>query len=187
MSDNRNAAEWGGYLAALMPPGADLFDFAEGGVFWHAFQSLGAELERFDELAGQLLEELLPTTTTDLIEDWERMLALPRVCQTQPEGLGLRRALVVALLTRSPDLSPQMLIDALAVIGCTATILEGTGAGNLFKYTVTIDPDWGFVQEFEVGLSQAGDPLGTIEGADVDCLLDEIEPAYAERTLIFTP
>jgi uncharacterized protein YmfQ (DUF2313 family) len=192
MRQARTAQEWAGYYASMMPPGEAL-DLSEGGLFWHTFQALGFELARFDSLVDELIAEADPSTTTELIGDWERMLALPRVCQTPPVGLALRRSLVLALLTRSPDLSPQMLIDALAVIGADVTIKEyfpesvpgDLPLSNRWKYDVTIAPDWGVIQEFEIGLSQTGDPLGTVEAGDLDCFLDELEPAYAERTLIF--
>lgn len=187
----RNADEWRGFLIAHMPPSEDGLDLAEGSLLFRVLEALSKELARFDALCDILLDELDHTKTVQLIADWERMLALPRACQVAPETLDLRRRQIVAVtLNRNRDLSPQTLIDIAAVFGFTITIKEyfpftvpGDAGFSPFRYDVTTTGSLTVVP-FRTGISGAGDPLGKVEQLDLACLLDEIEPAYAERVLI---
>jgi uncharacterized protein YmfQ (DUF2313 family) len=168
-----------------MPQGA--LDLAEGSLFFRLFQGLAIELARFDALCDTYLMELDHTTTVDLISDFERFLDLPRSCQTPiPESLSLRRAIVAAVLERPRDISPATMIEIAAIYGFTITIGEHfapDAASTFFKYDVTVAEEQEVVA-FTTGTSQAGDALGSIEQLGLTCLLNEIEPAYAELVIL---
>ena len=186
----RSAAEWRDFLLAHMPPSEDGLDLREGGLFYRHFEALAIELSRFDALTDQFIVELDPSQTTALLPEWERMLALPRDCATTPGTVAGRRAVIVALLVRAPDLSPAMIIAAAAVIGFTITIKEyfpftdpaDLPTSNAFKYDVIGALD--VFRFFRAGESVSGDPLGGGENDELSCLLSEIEPAYAEHTIL---
>lgn len=190
MSAARTAAEWGEFLARHMPPGEAL-DLEPGSLFRIKFDALGVELARFDALVEQLGDELDPRYATELLSDWERAYDLPRECQEPPTTIALRRAVLVSLLTRGADLSPATLIEAAAIHGYTISIKEyfpesvpgDLPLSNRFKYDVTVDAELEIVW-FTAGISAAGDPLGRLEQTDLECLLSEIEPAYAERSIV---
>lgn len=186
----RSADEWTEFLVAHMPPGP-AFDLSEGSLLRRKLACLAIEFARFDALVDLIDRELDPRYTEFYISDWERMLQLPRWCQTQPDNLQLRRAIVVSLLLRSGDLSPATIIEAAAIHGYEITIKEyfpETVPGDLplsnrFKYDVTVAGEKEIV-DAEVGTAQAGDYLGYIAQNELECLLWEIEPAYAEHTII---
>jgi uncharacterized protein YmfQ (DUF2313 family) len=185
----KTAEDWANSLADHMPQGFAL-DLAGGGLFRRLFEGLALELARFDALCDELLTELDHSTTIQFISDFERMLDLPRACQSTPAQLTQRRALVAAVLQRPRDLSPATLIEVAAIYGFTITIKE--------YFPATVPADVGFspfrydvgtmgvvqVVDFTTGGSVAGDQLGAVGQLDIACILDEIEPAYAERILV---
>lgn len=190
MSGARSAEQWGEFLVDHMPQGAAL-DLEPGSLLRRKLDTLAIEFARFDALVDLIDREFDPRTTEFYIDDWERMLDLPRFCQSPPETLQLRRAIVVSLLLRSGDLSPATIIEAAAIHGYDITIREyfpytvpgDLPYSNAFKYDVTVAGEKEIV-DFETGTAQAGDYLGTIEQNELECLLWEIEPAYAEHTIL---
>ncbi len=181
----KNADQWTRFLVDHMPPGFAL-DLAEGGLFRRTFEALAIEFARFDSLVDDFLTELDYTTTTELIGDFERFLDLPRSCQTPPVTLELRRAIVAAVLNRPRDISPATMIEIAGIYGFTIEIAEHAApdaSSTWFQYDVTTTAEIEVVP-FTAGGSVAGDPLGASEQLDLDCILNEIEPAYAEHVLV---
>jgi uncharacterized protein YmfQ (DUF2313 family) len=181
----KTAADWSQSLIDHMPQGFAL-DLDEGGLFRRLFEGLAIELARFDALCDDLLDELDPSTTVQFISDVERMLALPRACQTPPTILEQRRAVVLAVLTRNRNLAPNTLIEIAALYGFTITIAEHAApdaASTWFQYDVTTSAAIEIVP-FTSGGSVANDPLGAITQLDLDCILTEIEPAWAEHIFL---
>lgn len=180
----RSEEEWTQSLVDHMPQGA--LDLEEGSLLYRLLEGLAGELARFDSLCDQLLTELDHRTTVELICDFERFLDLPRACQTQPNTLSSQRAIVAAVLNRPRDLSPATMIEIAAVYGFTITIEEFAApdaASKWFQYEVTTTAETEVVP-FTAGESAAGDPLGKTEQLDLACILDEIEPAWAERIIL---
>jgi uncharacterized protein YmfQ (DUF2313 family) len=181
--------EWSRFVADHFPPG-DALDTDFGSYLSLHLRGLAHELSRFDALLDQVGAELDPREASSLLTDFERELDLPR-CGFQPETSALRRAMVVALLTRSRDLSAQTLIDGAAVLGYGITIKEyfpetvpaDLPISNRFRYDVTLSTELEVVP-FRTGQSTTGDPLGKVEQADLECLLDELQPAYMSRVLL---
>lgn len=83
-------------------------------------QALTQEFERVGDRAEQLLLEMDPRTTVELLPDWERVTGLP---EPGPEGLpttldGRRAAVVARLLARGGDgPSVPFLTDVIAALG----------------------------------------------------------------------
>lgn len=65
-------------------------------------QGLAVEAQRVEDRALALIEEADPRTTTELIDDWERVCGLPGDC-TAPTAIADRRALVVQKLLGHGD------------------------------------------------------------------------------------
>lgn len=185
MSLAKSAEEWTQSLVDHMPQGA--LDLTEGSLFFRLFEGLAIELARFDALCDKFLLELDYSTTVDLISDFERFLDLPRSCQVPiPVTLSLRRAIVAAVLNRPRDLSPATMIEIAAIYGFTITIAEHFApdpSSEFFQYDVTTSEE-AEVVAFTTGTSQAGDALGSIEQLGLECILHEIEPAYAELVIL---
>lgn len=173
-----------------MPPGLAI-DLEEGSLHRRVLDALAVEYARFDALVDLVATEFDPRTCELFIEDWEKMLDLPRWCQEASDSLAVRRAIVVSLLLRAGDISPATIIEACAVHGFEISIKEyfpETVPGDLplsnrFKYDVTVDAELEIVW-FCAGSAQAGDFLGHIEQTELECILWEVEPAYAEHQIL---
>ncbi|MEE8218976.1 MAG: putative phage tail protein [Vicinamibacteria bacterium] len=191
MAGARTQAEWGTFLREHMPPGEDGLDLNPGSELYQMLEELAREWATFDAVTGQLLDELDPRQSSALLEDFERMLALPRDCQPTPTTQAQRQNILTALVTRPRNLTPQMMIDTALAHGFTITIKEffpetdpaDLPLSNRFRYDVTVVGEIDFIL-FRAGLSGAGDALGQNASLELACLLDEIEPAIAFRGAI---
>lgn len=120
--------------------------------------------------AVNLIDEADPRTTTEMLPDWERLLALPD-CVPGPTLLEDRRGAAVTRLRGSLSSSIPNLIAAAATIGYTITIttfkpfVAGSAAGD----SLTQHP-WQFVWQVET-------PHGS---ADVllECILEQRSPRH---------
>jgi uncharacterized protein YmfQ (DUF2313 family) len=98
-----------------MPPGKAWERAAE--VFNQLFAGLTPEFDRAEARGEDLLREMDPRTTVELLPDWERVAALPDPCSTPPTTIEDRQAALTAkLLARgNADVLPMILatLDAL--------------------------------------------------------------------------
>ena len=84
------------HVKSLFPRGAT-WNFAAP-VFGQLAEAIAIEFARIDARAVDLLAEMDPRTTTELIADWERVCGLPDPCAAAPTTLADRRAAVTARL-----------------------------------------------------------------------------------------
>jgi uncharacterized protein YmfQ (DUF2313 family) len=119
------ARDYFSHVKALFPRGA-AWNFAAP-IFAQVAEAIAIEFDRVDARAEALLLEMDPRTTTELIEDWERVCGLPDPCAEAPTILADRRAAVTARLLARGDLSPsasslQSMIEALGYDEADITI-----------------------------------------------------------------
>lgn len=93
---------------------------------WHKMlDAMAAELVRIDGRADDLLNEADPSTATELLTEWERIVQLPDHVQTALSGtLAQRRLDVLRKLTLRGGQSRQFFIDMAAAFGYTVRIEE---------------------------------------------------------------
>lgn len=82
-----------------------------GGVMAKLLCALGYEASRIERRVSELLEEVDPRTTEELLPDWERNAGLPGKCNTNPPSTleGRREALHAKLTERVSD-SPSFFL-----------------------------------------------------------------------------
>jgi uncharacterized protein YmfQ (DUF2313 family) len=144
-----------------------------------------AEVER---RGCDLLEELDPRATEELLEEWERALGLPSKCTGRLETLELRRQALVFRLTALGGQSPAYLVAVAAQLGfeitieehfpttceseCTAPLL---GPDWIHVFTVHARPD---VSEWATCESLCTAPLRWWNNAVLECAIAEVKPAH---------
>lgn len=104
---------------ALLPSGAAM-PRAPDSVQTEFARAMAAEFARVDERAAQLLLEMDPRTTTELVADWERITGLPDPClDSAPTTLAGRRAAIVSRLIARGDGGPSVpsLTDIIVALG----------------------------------------------------------------------
>lgn len=127
-------------LIVDMLPKGRLWDVLNQPGLAAVLESLAVEFARVEDRVGDMLYEADPRQTTELLEDWERLLGLPDETTVANPTIAQRRAQVVQKLTAVGGLSGEyyeFLISQLGFPGAKVT-------------------KW---RQFEVGRSVVGDPL----------------------------
>lgn len=159
---------------------------------WHKFLSaIADELVRVHTRGGvDLLKELYPATSLELLDDWERILNLPDDCIGEAVSTQDRRNQILYRLTNQGGQSPQFFIDLAAQLGYTITITEFDQfrAGISVAGDALTNGDWCFawqvnapdntVNYFRAGLSTAGDPLAYWNNDPLECIINRAKPAH---------
>lgn len=180
-------------LQALLPRGG-AWPREPGAVLTLLLDGIAAELARVDGRGLDLVRECDPTTTLELLPDWERVAGLPDPCAGPAETIQERRDRLVALLTNPGGQSPAHFIALAAAYGFSITITEfsvlraGFRAGDACKgiawaYAWQVNAPEETVRHFRAGQSFAGEPVATWGNAILECVLTRGKPAHT--TVIF--
>jgi uncharacterized protein YmfQ (DUF2313 family) len=89
-----------------------------GGIMDRLFCALAQEASRIERRGRDLIEEMDPRTTQELLEDWERVLALPGPCvENPPTTVEGRRAAVHAKLANQQFSSRTFFLELAEDLG----------------------------------------------------------------------
>ncbi len=164
--------------------------------------SLALEYCRVDDRGLDLINEVDPNTTFELLEDWERLLGLPDECTPIDEFLTLqeRRQRVLQVLTTRGGQNAEFYKTLASNFGFDIGVLEvkdnppfraGIGrAGDaltngLWRYAFIIEAPSDSIIKFRAGLSRAGDPLLKVSNATLECLIQKHKPAHTIAIFTF--
>lgn len=185
-----SAVKYAEALHALLPPG-DAFAGGEGTTLDGLLLGLAQELERIDARGDELLTQVFPDKSTELLAEWERVCGLPDECMVAlAQTDAAREAAIVARLTQNSEPTVAFLVAAATALGYDITITENRERRFGASYgTPYGGPDWNLT--FTVALS-SGDPLitsrqygadyggvyATISDLPLLCLLGHLKPAH---------
>lgn len=162
---------------ALLPPGR-AFTREPGAKLTQLLTALSEELARVDTRADELMVEIDPQTTSEMLADWERVFGLPNLClYAVPQTVAQRRMALVAKMSAVDDLTAQFFIDLAASLGYTVTIDENVD-GSPFKWRV--NSAGVSITDFTVGASVVGDPLREWGDELLECTVRSYQPAHTE-------
>ncbi len=149
--------DYAAQLAAHLPPGL-AWPHAPGSNFEKLLLGLAGEKARVHLRALDLAREIDPRTSTELLDEWERFLALPDECTGLQTDITSRRAAVLAVLLETGGQTPAYLIALAAYYGFEITIEEHLPflAGNSVAGDDLENPG----DPFLAGLNTAGEALG---------------------------
>lgn len=106
-------------LRLLLPPG-QAFAFSDDSQLARLLRGLAVEYARVDETASSLIDEVLPDSTTHLIENWERIAGITAPTATIEE----RRRDVVARLTARGGQTVAYFLELAAAVGVELLLFE---------------------------------------------------------------
>jgi uncharacterized protein YmfQ (DUF2313 family) len=144
-----------------------------------------------------LVVDAFPSTTIDLLPEWEGALGLPDPCAGPDPTIALRQMHVVARLTQSLGPSIGDLIAFALALGFPVTIQEfaPARAGSLVAGGALNGTDWAFTWRvhapateifyFLAGSGAAGEPLETFGNAVLACEFARIAPAHTILQVAF--
>lgn len=147
------------------------------------------EICRVDTRANDLIREIDPKQSIELLEDFERLLDLPDECTGEATSIAQRRNEVVLKLTSQGAINRQFYIDLAAQLGYTITIYEYRQfrAGLSNAGDPVSNGDWVYVwrvnapaavgQFFSAGQNVAGDPLAVYSDGVLECVINKRKPA----------
>ncbi len=153
-------------------------------------RALAEELARIDMRAIDLLNEILPSSTVEMLSDWERVAGLPDPCVPEGQTLQERRSALLSRLAGTGGQSREFFIELAAYLGFTITITEFRPfrAGVSRVGDALYNDDWRHawrinapettIIEFRVGVSAVGEPLRKWGNELLECALNRIKPAH---------
>ncbi|WVR18345.1 hypothetical protein y223_00065 [Bordetella phage PY223] len=153
-------------------------------------RALAEEFARVDARGDDLLREVLPSTTVEMLSDWERAAGLPDPCVPSGQTLQERRNALLSRLAGTGGQSRAFFIELAAYLGFTITITEFRPfrAGISHAGDALYNDDWRHawrinapettIIEFRAGLSAAGEPLRKWGNELLECVLNRIKPAH---------
>ena len=186
-------------LKALLPPGR-AFPRERGSTLDDLLDAMAQELARIDTRADRLPTEAVPSTTAELLTDWERVAGLPDNCSgLLSDTLQGRRADLVSKLTSRGGQSPAYFISLAAALGYEVTIQEFRPfrAGMSEAGDALTNGDWVYtwrvrapevtVTFFRAGQSAAGEPLARWGNAALECRIRQNKPAHTNLIFAYGP
>lgn len=184
------AAEYREQLKALLPPG-QAFPRDPGTTLHDLLDGMSIELARLDGRASILPQEAIPSSSLELLSDWERVVGLPDKCSgALEETLQGRRNALLAKLTSTGGQSVGYFIELAASLGYMVTIEEFrpfragmSVAGDALTngpwvHTWLVRAPEVSVTEFRAGLSAAGERLRTWGNDTLECKINQLKPAH---------
>lgn len=185
-----SAEQYANQLASLLPSGQAWDNDKRSSLMGRLLKAFALELARIDLRGEDLMNELDPRTTLELLPDWERVLGLPDPCLSQAGTLAQRRQAVTTKLTLIGGQSKQFFIDLAAGLGYTITITEfypfvaGSDVGDElynsdeWRYTWQINAPETTITEFRVGQSTTGEALREWGNEQLECAMNLRKPAH---------
>lgn len=183
-------------LRKLLPQGwAWRAKHTEGSDLKKLTDALAIEACRGEDAAFIFVEDIYPDTTTDFLEDWERILNLPDECDPdEDQTIAERRERVVQVLTTRGgqneafykelasrfgfDVNDIEIIDHVPFRAGQARAGDALTNGDwIFAFTVILPVSIGNLNYFRAG-DRAGERLLTASNATLECLMQKHKPAH---------
>lgn len=174
---------------ALLPPGIGIR--RDGlSAWWKLATAMATEPWRLDGRARTLVREADPNQATELLPEWETLLALPDDCYPPAQTLEARRAAVVSKLTGLAEPTPAGLEALATTVGEPATVVETSPAlagvlragdpinGEAWAYAFYVQAGATTVVDAVAGTFAAGDPLRDWGSKELECAIEAAKPAH---------
>jgi uncharacterized protein YmfQ (DUF2313 family) len=195
-------ARYVGVIKKLLPRGW-AWRSAPGSVMDKLLSTFAAEAARIEGRAFDFLSEMNPNNAFEMLDNWERLLALPDECSPEEElTLAKRRLRVLQKLTTGGGQSKAFYIRIAQQLGYDIGVFD---VENYSAFRVGIsrvgDPltnteEWAFafqikapassVRRFRVGQSVVGERLVLAENTTLECVIRRFAPAHTVPVFSYT-
>jgi uncharacterized protein YmfQ (DUF2313 family) len=184
-------------LSGLSPTG-DLWSTEPDTVRMQWLAAFALSWQRLNDRANALVVDAFPSTTVELLPEWEASLGLPDPCAGPDATVELRQAHVVARLTQNNGPSLPSLIAFAAALGYPITIQEFTDcrADNAVADDLCNEPAWAWVWQItyegvtifyaSADEARADDQVETTGNRVLECEMERISPAHTQLFFAYT-
>ena len=153
--------------------------------------------ERQTDSAANLLVDAFPSTTVDLLPEWEATLGLPDPCAGESPTLQQRQAQVLARFLDTGGASLAYFVSFAATLGYDITIDQfsprrfGSSFGRPFggdawAFAWQVNAPQFTVTQRKFGQSLFGEPYAVWENDVLTCELNRLKPAHTVLLFSFT-
>jgi uncharacterized protein YmfQ (DUF2313 family) len=186
---NYQASDFLTALQSLMPRGL-AWPKDTAAVMAKSMSGLAPMWARHTLQNNNLLVDAFPSTTLQLLPEWESALGLPDPCAGESPTIQQRRAQVVARFTNGGGQSLPYFVQFAASHGYDVSIQEFAPAragqtrcgspdyGEAWAFAWAIELPLATVVYARAGLSTAGEPLASWGNAVLQCEMARISPAH---------
>jgi uncharacterized protein YmfQ (DUF2313 family) len=139
---------------------------------------LSVEFSRIHERADDLLAEMEPTGTIELLSEWESVWGLPNQCTGALSTLDERRAALLAKMIHVGQQTPGFFVRVAATLGYTIVVEENID-GDPYVWRIVS----GIITTpvyARAGSARAGDQIRTWGGEMLECAMRALNPAHLE-------
>jgi uncharacterized protein YmfQ (DUF2313 family) len=180
---------WNDYTGFPSPSGSGMYKLLPTGEAWPLEQEssvlkdfiygLGLSLDRMNIAAKSNLDIIIPGDTGIFLQDWERILGLPK-CPDIEMTLQQRADSVLAMWNITPYSNAEFFVKLADVFGYEITATNGTRGAvrDVFKITIGVPALSSAPIYFKAGASSAGDRLIEYDFGPVECLIRFFKPAH---------
>lgn len=187
---NFQAADFLAALQALMPRGK-VWPRETDAVQTRALAGHATPFATHTARANNLLTDAFPSTTDELLPEWQETLGLPDPCAGEAPTLQQQRAQVVARLTNNGGQSVAFFTQFAANLGYEISIQQfaparvgqtrcGTPAyGEAWAFAWAIVLPLNTITYARTGQSTMGEPLASWGNAVLECEMARLEPAHS--------
>jgi uncharacterized protein YmfQ (DUF2313 family) len=185
----RSAADYLAALKALLPTGA-VWPRDAGSSPVRVLQGVATSVARLRARADALLVDAYPSTTYELLPEWEATLGLPDPCAGGSPSLPQRQQQVAAQLTAQGGQSVAYFIGQAKALGFEISITQFAVArigaarigepvnGEAWAHAWRVVAPAQTVTLARIGASGIGDPLASWGNAVLTCALSRLRPAH---------
>ena len=139
---------------------------------------LSVEFARIHERAEDLLAEMEPSGTIELLPEWESAWGLPNQCTGALSTLDERRAALLAKMIHVGQQTPGFFVRVAATLGYTIVIEENVdGSPAVWRIVSNIITAPVYAR---VGSARAGDPIRTWGAEMLECAMRALNPAHLD-------
>ncbi|RON52935.1 phage tail protein [Pseudomonas frederiksbergensis] len=183
------SADFTSALLGLLPRGR-VWPKDLSSVHAQAVSCFAPTFQRLSDSALDLLSDAFPSTSVNLLGEWELTLGLPDPCAGVSPTFQGRRNQVVARFTNTGGQSIQYFQAFALGLGYTITVTQYApfrcgqstcgqqlGSADWF-FTWAINTSFNTITYFRTGQSAMGDPLASWGNSVLECELSEAKPAH---------
>jgi uncharacterized protein YmfQ (DUF2313 family) len=177
-------------LLALLPRGR-VWPKEPGSTHYRLMDGFAPTFERLDRRAQELLFDLFPANTVELLPEWEATLGLPDPCDGEEQTLEQRRNQVLIRLFEGGGQSKTYYLAVLARLGyedaeireyapfrANASVANTPVYSEAWWFVWTVVLPNASVTYFRANASTANEPLFSLSAEAVFCTLAAIKPAH---------